>query len=37
MQPPSLKKKIQQMKNGGSEKCFYADIVFVLNEENKLQ
>ena len=38
MQPPSLKKKNPtNEKYSRSEKWFYTDIVFILNEENKLQ
>ena len=38
MQPPSLKKKNPtNEKYSHSEKWFYTDIVFILNEENKLQ
>ena len=35
--PHLLKKNTTNEKYSGSEKCFYADIVFILNEENKLQ
>ena len=38
MQPPSLKKKYPtNEKYSHSEKWFYADIVFILNEEKKLK
>ena len=37
MQPPSLKKNATNEKYSRSEEWFYTDIVFILNEENKLQ
>ena len=38
MQAPSLKKKNPtNEKYSRSEEWFYTDIVFILNEENKLQ
>lgn len=37
MQPPSLKNPTNENTYICSEKWFYTDIVFILNEENKLQ